>query len=161
MAPITPKQNNTTNIGPPPPIPVQTSRVHTTLTPADSFPRVDMIPPTVAIDREGDDKEEPISDRIQAIRTTPIPSKPLPSSPEPVVNYTRSQMSAHGISHHVTVENLQAARRRLPGEFILDWDMPFMDNVTCGTLKHRELCLQPKYQNIWIASYSNKLGRVL
>ena len=55
MAPTTPKQKNTTNTFPPP-CPVQTSRVATMLTPADPFPRVDMVPPTVAVDQAGGNK---------------------------------------------------------------------------------------------------------
>ena len=50
MDPTTPKQKNTTNIGTPPPPPVQTPRVHTALTPNDPFPRVEMVLPTVAVD---------------------------------------------------------------------------------------------------------------
>ena len=50
MAPTTTKQKNTTNIGTPPPPPVQTPRVHTALTPNDPFPRVEMVLPTVAVD---------------------------------------------------------------------------------------------------------------
>ena len=160
MDPTTPKQKNTTNIGPPPPSPVQAPMVPTTLTPADPFPRVDMVPPTVAVDQAGDDKEEPTTHRTQASRTTPMPSNTLPSTPEPVTKHTRSQTAAQGYAHHVAVEPCLAAHRRFTREFLLDWAMPVTDNVTGETLENRQLRRHPKYQQIWNTSYSNKLGRL-
>ena len=161
MEPTTPKQNNTTKIGPPHPPPVQYQRVHTTLTPTDKFPIVDMLPPTVAVNQSGDDKEEPIAHRTGAMRTTPMPSKPLPSSPEPVAKRTRSQTTTPGLAHHIAVDPLQATQRRLPRKFLLEWAMPVMENITGKNIKHPQLQSHSKYQQNWNAYYSNELVRLL
>ena len=113
---------------------MQAPRVHTTLTPADPFPNVDMVPPSLAVDQEGENKEELISHRTPARRTTSIPYKPLPLSPDPVEKCTRSQ----------TMEPRQAAQRRFPQEFILYWSMPIMENITGKTLEHCQLRRHPR-----------------
>ena len=151
--PTTPKRKNTTDIGPPPPTPLQSLRVHTTLTTTATFPRVDMVPPTVAVNQSGDDKEQPIVHRTRARRTTPLTSKPLPPIPEPVAECTHSQTASQGLTHPVAMEPRQAAQRCFPHEIILDWAMPVMDNVTGKTLEHSQLRRHPKYQK--------KLERIL
>ena len=160
MVPTNPKQKNTTDIGPPPTPHVQAPRLHTTMTPTDPFLRVDMVSPTVAVNRSGCDKDEPIAHCTRAIQVTPMPSKPLPLVPGPVVKRTRSQTAVQGLAHHVVVDPFQTAQQCFPREFLLDWDMPVMENVSGETLEHCKLQSHPKSKNIWNTSYSNDLGQL-
>ena len=88
------------------------------------------------------------------------PSKPLQQRPEPVMKHTHYQTAAQGLAHHVAVDPCQAAQRRFPCEFILDWAIPVMNNITGETLEHPQLQHHPKYQNNWNVSYSNEMGRL-
>ena len=88
-----------------PPSPAQASRVKAMQNPPNSYPRVDIIPPTETkntTENDTDDTDEPIDHNTQACRTTPWPwATPQPTTPtqldhEPVAKRTRPKIDPKG-----------------------------------------------------------------
>ena len=96
----------------------------------------------------------------------------IPEVAEPIARRTRSRVSATPKEHALLTQSLhidpaQAAQRKFPAHLLALWCTPPAE-MACGvfdpgsgtTLEYRQLRQNPKFKDIWEASYSNELGRL-
>ena len=90
-------------------------------------------------------EESPISTRTWSRQAVAVPLQRQSAADKPIASRTRSHLA--NIATTVTPSN--AARRRYPRNFILEWAMPVLDEETGKTLEYPHLRKHPKYQLVW------------